>query len=64
MYSDSETYGVDKLWDNKLGRTPEEVANGTCFHSNGANDHRVELDLDGEYDVSAISILNRADFNR
>ena len=64
LYLKSEKFSVAKLWDNKLGRTWVEFENESCFHSEVTYDHRVELDLAGEYDITAISILNRVDFGR
>ena len=65
VYLDHEKFNVEKLWDNKLGRTKEEFDNGTCFHSKEYTyNHKLELDLAGEYDITAISILNRSDFRR
>ena len=60
--NEEEQFGVENLWDNKLGRTHEEFRSGQCFQSGTTHNHEIEMELDREYSVSAISILNRGDY--
>ena len=56
-------YGPENLWDNKLGRTFDEFdGGGDCLHSSEFGLDTVDLDLGSEFNVTAISILNRRDF--
>ena len=65
VYSnDHELYGPTNLWDNKLGRTKQDFNQGGCFHSTTPGPHSINFDLGSEFNVTAITMLNRRDYRR
>ena len=56
---DVSRYGLNRLWDGKLGRE-SDFDDFSCFHSAlNTGIHNVFLDLGTEFQISAVSILNR-----